>query len=515
MINFSRLYYFIVLTFLALYISAPAKAQGTRKYSVFKDGRAFVFAQDTVKALNGKSVLPVPQDALFGTLWLSSATSPLATVKTVAGSAGAKQPFSGLQEMLTHNTGKKVRLILAYQEPVDATISSVMSDYAVFKTKDRWISTNIDKIETLEFLEEPVVATQTGASQLEVEWANKNPNHFVSTAYMCNKLGWLPEYHITLTDEDENTAILSMRAKLVNDLEDLKNAELNFVAGAPEFRFGNMADPVAAAAGDLQQILSGLSQAQYYADESLISNNAYMNYSFERKPNAAGNMVAAAGAVAEDLYYYTVKNVSLGKGSRGTYPIIDAKIPVKHVYKVDMDNKKTFTGRTQRQTEYTVYHNLEISNNTAQPFTSGSAFLVKQTAGNTRPLAQNVLPYAPKGSKTQLQIASVPDVVVQDEEKEISREANINPKDEKNTYLAHMDGEINIFNHKEKEITLTLQRTIIGELLKSDIGWKASKNTDWGTGANAVNNVSWEVTLKPGESKSIRYKYKVTVNSDQ
>ncbi|MGZ5281481.1 MAG: DUF4139 domain-containing protein [Bacteroidia bacterium] len=511
-----KLYY--TLIFGAVLSPQFAHSQTAKKYSVFKDGKAFIYAQDTVKAQNGKSLLAIPQEALFGTLWFNSSSSPMVSVKTVNGGFGEKRNFNGLREMLSHNIGKKVRLILAYQEPLEATVSSVMNDYVVFKTKDRWISTNIDEIETIEFLEEPLVQTQDAGRQLEIEWTNKsNANHFLSTAYMCKGIGWIPEYRITLSETDETTAEISLSAKLVNDVEDLKNAEVNFVAGAPEFSFGNVTDPVASSAS-FEQIIEKLNEG-----DNIPLDGNQLNYLFNttsaqsqsygsQKPSPAGNIITPVnGEGAEDLYYYTLKNLNLAKGSRASFPLFEAKIPVRHIYTVELDNNNVYFGpkQPQNKAENTVYHKLELSNTTVYPFTSGSAFLVKESGGNTRPLSQNILPFAPKGGKTQLQMAAAPDVVVTDKEKEILREANQASAQDKDLQVVNVEGEVTLKNYKDKELIIEVRRTITGELMKSDIGWKVSKDTDYSTSANAVNNVLWEVTLKPGETKTIRYKYKV------
>jgi hypothetical protein len=406
-------------------------------------------------------------------------------------------------------------LILAYQEPLEATVNSVMNDFAVFRTKDRWITTSIDKIETIEFLDEPIVQTQEDGRQMEIEWQNKtNANYLLSTAYMCNGLGWLPEYYIALSETDESNATINLRAKLINDAEEIKNAEVNFVAGSPNFQFNTLADPLNSA-DDLQQIMQSLSPGENNAlPYAVFSNSISGTYNALSKPDATGKqMFSTAGEGAEDLYYYTIKNINLSKGGRASYPVLEAKVPVRHIYTVEInaENDMVYSGIGNRnQRKNTVYHMLELNNTTAQPWTSGSAFVTKETADATRPLAQNIMPYAPKSGKTKIQLSATPEIVVANEEKEVSRDPLVNPKEDRNLVSVTVDAEISVNNYKDKEITLEVKRNITGDLLKSNINWKVSKDASISSGLNPVNEVVWELTIKPGESKIIQYKYKVT-----
>ena len=72
-----------------------------------------------------------------------------------------------------------------------------------------------------------------------------------------------------------------------------------------------------------------------------------------------------------------------------------------------------------------------------------------------------------------------------------------------------------IKNYKKKAVKLEVKRTILGKLLKSDVKWNTYKKIKgiYNSGVNATNEVSWNVELKPGEEKKIKYSYSVYMSN--
>jgi hypothetical protein len=490
-----------------------------QRYSVFKNGQAFIYSIDSTHVENGKSRLSLPNDVLFGTLWIGSNTGIITSINSVEGTLGTTHKLETLRELLTYNVGKRVRLTLAYQEiPEEATISSVLNNAAVFKLKDRWITTTIDKIETIEFLDEPTMTAPDKGQALELQWDSKTSGkQLISTVYVRNKLGWIPEYFIIL--EPNNKATISLRAKLINDAEDIKNADINFVAGVPNFKY-NVTDPLASK--------EEFSRLMGYMSPEVLEKDRLGYRMFENKPRywtsdadmqAApdGTTMFAEGEASEDFYFYTLKNITLPKGGRASYPILDGSVTMRHIYAATLPANSGMyipprqAGNNAQDRYTTVYHSIELTNSTGQPWTSGSAFVVTDAGGQTEPMAQDQMPYTSAGGKGEVQITSSPEVRVTDREAEKERKEDAKEQDKVSYDEISVEGTINVQNNKPETITLDIRRSITGTLVRSDLPWVTTKDLTVYNALNQLNQVTWNMTLKSGEKKTIIYRYKILV----
>lgn len=504
--------------------AGEVSAQGIphiQRYSVFKNGQAFIYSIDSTRVENGKSRLGLPEDVLFGTLWIGSNTGTINSVNSVEGTLGTTHKLETLRELLTYNVGKRVRLTLAYQEiPEEATISSVLNNAAVFKLKDRWITTTIDKIETIEFLDEPTMTAADKGQILELQWDPKTSGHqLISTVYMRNKLGWLPEYFIIL--DANNKATVSLRAKLINDAEDIKNADINFVAGVPNFKY-NVTDPLASRE-EFGKFMSGFgSNGADYGDGDMdykmFANQTSRTYQWDFGTAAPdGSTMFAEGEASEDFYFYTVKNLTLNKGGRASYPILDGSVNMRHIYAATLPaNSAQYIpirqpGGNTEDRMTTVYHSIELTNSTGQPWTSGSAFVVTDAGGQTEPMAQDLMPYTSAGGKAEVKITSSPEVRVSDNEAEKERKEDAQTLNKISYDEITVEGTISIQNNKPETITLDIRRSITGTLVKSDLEWTSTKDVTVYNALNPQNQVKWSISLKSGEKKTITYRYKIVV----
>jgi hypothetical protein len=326
---------------------------------------------------------------------------------------------------------------------------------------------------------------------------------------MRDSIGWIPEYFIELGEN--NTATLRLNANVVNNALDITNAEVNFVVGVPNFQQGNLQEPLSSEQ-DISEILAALGGGQ-------ITYNVMSNVMEGRAPmmkNIADNSqpVNADGTTVEDYFFYTLKNISLKKGQRASIPLLEANVPVRDIYAAELPSNNggiiPFAGQKPRETQ--VYHSIELTNMTSKPWTSGSAFLVTTENGQQRPLAQDILPYAPKGAKSEVKITVASDIKVTDDEQEIARDSDQKRKNGQLYDDVTVEAHITVKNYKDKPVTLDLHRIIYGDLQKSDADWKTTREVDMYNASNPKNNVTWEVTVNGGDEKVITYHYKVEIN---
>ncbi len=197
--------------------------------------------------------------------------------------------------------------------------------------------------------------------------------------------------------------------------------------------------------------------------------------------------------------------------------MLKTQVEFEHVYNVTLPQNNithfSFSSDYSDPAANKVWHSIKLNNNTKMPWTTGTAMVVKKENGTYRPISQDMMTYTPVGSNTFLKITVSPDISVKEKEKEINRIE----KDKRNYGIYYdlvtIEGNIVMKNFKDKEIMLNIKKDITGTLKNSDIKWEYTKypNNYYYDNINPMNNVSWEIKLKAGEEKNIKYTYTVYV----
>ena len=207
--------------------------------------------------------------------------------------------------------------------------------------------------------------------------------------------------------------MIKLQATLLNEMTDFENVTANLVIGVPTFAFKDTIDPVA-----LGRTIAGLSQ--YFEQGSLTSNrmsNAMMTQmartsehhraAVEPVPQPADLGPDVAAGKDEDLFVYTLKNISLKKGQRLVVPVAQFNVEYKDVYVMDLPFVPPPEVRQPRdsaqQTELAklfhapkVMHKIRLNNTSNQPLTTAPALIVH----NNRVLAQGMMTYTSPGGES-------------------------------------------------------------------------------------------------------------------
>ncbi|MEZ4828117.1 MAG: DUF4139 domain-containing protein [Bacteroidia bacterium] len=508
---------FCLTLILGSFSISPVNAQSisTRSVSIFKNGTAFfvksgeVTPTDKTWTLEGENI----PAARFGTLWFSGPelTSVSGGKEEVAITRDATQ----IAEIMSANIGKQVNIVTKEKIPFLGKIIAAGGTFVSLQNQTAYETILLSEITGFSFTEAPkmTVTDKTYQQRLQLGFSSSKPAQNIQMMYLEKGLGWFPSYMIELTGE--TTARLTMKAEIVNDAEDITNAEVNFVAGVPNFYAQEVLSPVAAS----QSLNDLLNSLNYLGPErrDMTFSNAMMNqsisYSFESPDDIGGGAQAAAeGSEQEDLYFYTLSNFSLAKGKRGIFDIMKMEIPVAHIYEVNLqpnEEGRNYYEIPVAQEKNEVIHQIKITNSGKQPLTTGTAMIVKKDGDI--PLAQDLLHYTPAGGFSLVKITSAPDVKVSHKEEESGREENQTRKNRINYDKVSVSGEITVKNYKSKSIDINIRRAITGELKNSNADWLKAKRVSINPRVNETTDVCWEINLKAGEEKVIKYSYQVYV----
>ncbi len=331
---------------------------------------------------------------------------------------------------------------------------------------------------------------------------------------------WIPTYR--LTDIDPGPGRLTLQAEILNEAEDIDGAQLDLVVGFPNFRFKGVVSPLSLEAtlrNALEQAAPGLMSQQ-------LANVQFRNRAGERQQEADQGLPQAPAEIAasgeQDLFVYSMGAFSLRKGSRAAIPVWEQRVDRRHLYTLDIEVARDSrsgsestelpgspTGSPLRKLPFQVWHQLELANAGKSPWTTG-AILMMQGA---LPIAQELLTYTSIGGKALVPVTVAVDVRAEHGEEEIERRVNAFNWNSTHYALVRKRGEVTITNRRPEPIALRTSLAVAGRVTAvSDDGRIVINDFrpgDWRNDHYArINNhtdVTWELNLKPGETKTVTY----------
>lgn len=490
--------------------------------SAFKNGTGFFVKKSTVNAQNGKYILTQIPEATFGTLWFDAPENTFKSITAEMGDIKENQTITNLADLIRANQGKKANLKLNREnESYTGIIEKVEGDVLVFKTVEgQWLTVSLNSIYAAQLLDKPNTALEKTYSKrvIALNFERKNTKQALNMMYLQKGISWVPSYLIDINSD--NKAKLILRSTLLNDAEDLDNATVNFVVGIPNFAYSYLTSPLSSTEGVLKFIntLNGLSnQSNRSLSRADITTQSMSNMMIvEEDSDNDLPVVPLEGQQVGDLYFYTAKNVTLPKGGRGFYDVLETELDFQHVYKVTLSANSTYSSGygdsySFETSKNLVIHSIRFKNTSKYPLTTGTAMVTETQNGIAQALSQDKLNYVPVGGTTKLKLTVAPNILVEDSEREISREAIAKKIDNYNYDLIQVEAKIKVRNYHDEEISLNICRNITGHTKKSSESWEVKKLLSSRAGLNTSNDIEWNIKIPIGKTKEITYTYEIYV----
>jgi hypothetical protein len=412
-------------------------------------------------------------------------------------------------------------------------ISGIAGTRFVLRAQDGDVLLPVDQVRTLTIGDmktdlKQTVTVESRSKRLTFRFAEAQKEHEVLVMYFRPGLRWVPTYRIELSGDGKNKkANLSLQAELINEMEDLADVPVDIVVGVPNFRFRDTPSPLVLEA----TMRNALNQA---APQLMgqFSNGGFSNAMMTQRAadfNPAPMEGAGAAAVnlpaeltaggSQDLFVYNLPKLKFRKGERVAVPILSTESPYRDVYTWDLRLKRrdieaapSAGGSPLVLSKNEVWHQVELTNNTKFPWTTGAAMLLE----GRQPLAQELLTYTPPGSAVRVPVTVSVDTRGTFFENEIARDLKALTWDGWAYVKITKQATLDLHNSKaipvETEITVRLGGRVETASHDGVVTLSAFDSGDWENyqGSPAVNNnstVRWTVTLKPGESFKPTVKY--------
>jgi hypothetical protein len=555
------------------------KMMPVKEVSVFKDGHAFVSHEGTmpVDARGNVQLDHLPRPVL-GTFWATGMDKNARLESVVSGQRRVLVERTAIEvgQLLQANIGQRVR-VLEKEENATPFVGVIermlkreasevertrapgagpalpeLSNLFLLKTEDGWRTLDASNVRSLVFPDNPGKNYSTeefrNMMTMKLAWTGEpRESARVAISYLERGLRWIPSYRLNIREDGK--VEYELLASLVNELVDLEDATVNLVVGVPSFRFKDMADPISLQE-TVAQVLSAPAGGSRRMDMYNNWSNAVMTQAAQWSPpgaampgspgmNLGPDMPEGVG-VREDLYVYTLKNVTLRKGERMQLSVAKGELPYTDTYVLKMpiapppETRQNFNNDQQRQiaamlARPKVMHNIRLENKSEHPITTAPALVLR----NGRILAQSMTTYAAPGAKVDVEITAAVNIHLQRVEEESGRESvapNMVPGDSENRYSkVNLKGVLTLTNFSGKEVEVEAHRYVIGHPTKSEPEAKMAKislfdfESLWGQGAeleapwwawyswpwwwhhvNGVANFTWSVKLpKDGKAELV------------
>jgi hypothetical protein len=507
--------------------SEPAELSSrVRTVALFKNGFAFV-RREAVAPAGARSVrmgpLPVP---VHGTFWIAGDPE-----RVEVGQATARRdrlversPALTVEEILRANVGRRMTLFLADKESLSGTLLAMPEPdpdapgglspmprspaLMLFETAGGTVALAPGEVRRAtvegEPLEREVERTREATSltlSLEPMGGGDVP---LSLLYVERGLTWAPSYAIDLSDPER--AVLTAKAEVLDEAEDLEGATLQLVTGYPNLRFSQAVSPIAMQ-GDLTSFLASLSRRDRDWDvvlgQSVLSNAVFTSDAAPAFPTVGE---PTGGLSAEDLFLYEVPDVTLKRGERGLYPLFSASVPYEHVYEWEIPDTldQSSQRRGQEQPDVVdIWHSVRLINESGVPWTTAPAMTMK--GGHL--LGQDVLSYTPVGARRTVRITRAVDVQGDRAEYEVSRDRNAASSYGYSYDEVVVRGEIQVTNLKGEALRLEITKHVQGEVAANPEGATVATVAEGLRQVNPTTRLTWELPLEAGESRTLTYEY--------
>lgn len=516
----------------------PALKMKLVSISLFKNGVGFVTREGELPREQGAVLIQdLPAPAL-GTFWVYSPGSETSVTDVVGFESESVEQVEAISvaELIGANVGQTVELRLGEKETVRGKIVSVGSDRVpdlssadpnrscipyvqptevssllVLQTDGGTMAVNKNAVTQVNAAHGPLktsIERKKRTTGLRLTTTPAGGKGRIVVLYLAKGMTWTPSCAIDISDPRQ--ARLTAKAEIINEIEDLDDVPVNFVTGFPNLKFADAIDPMAMR-GNLAAFLAGISGPAAAAQGRLYQSLQVNAVSADEAAFPVYANGPQDGQAREELFFYERRGVTLKKGERGYYPLFTAEVPYQHVYEWKigdlLDEQGQYRNREEPEKAEDVWHGIRLTNTTAVPWTTAPAM----TMQGGQILGQDQINYTSVGAKTTVRITKALDVKAEQSEHETGRTRNAATFYGTGYDLVEVQGKLKVTNFKDKGITLSISKTLSGEIVTTTPAAGVEATALGLKKVNPKSVLTWELPIKPRDKVEIDYGYKLYV----
>lgn len=344
---------------------------------------------------------------------------------------------------------------------------------------------------------------------------NNNKPSMIRMSYLAKGLSWAPSYRLDISGEKNMT--VEQKAIIKNELGAFSDAEIFLISGFPSVQFGHVTSPLSLQqtwATFFKQLNTEIKPGQGSMGQMTQQMAVMSNVS---APPSGLDMSAAPSGEGPDIHYQPVGKRTMAEGDSIMLRVATAETSYDRIVEWIVPDTRKADGRHIQEHERrrdpgkyldTVWDALRFKNPLSFPMTTGAAMIV----GKGKFLGERTSFWVNKGEETTLHITKALSVRTRSSEQE-------EPDSRKVVYIGNDDyhktiikGELMVNNHRKEKISMVIRRRFSGELLDSTGDPKCVLREEGAWSVNKRNELTWDLTLNPGEEQTLTYNYTVLVN---
>ena len=395
----------------------------------------------------------------------------------------------------------------------------------VLKTEQGIVAINAGSINRVDFADDDIntsIPVVLKRPSIRMELEKPAGRKKIGISYLARGITWSPSYLIDLSDP--KIALLSAKALVINEVDNLDGVRLELVTGFPNIQFADVNSPIAMSqklAGFLQALTTGRSESRrgrgniMTQQRAVMSNLARFESSMPDVP-MPGYSTAQEGTVSEDLFLYPVEDFSLLRDETACIPLFTAEVPYKHIYIWKIDDMLDKDERYRRDREQDgqpqteeVWHSCRLTNNMKMPWTTAAAEFVK----GAQFIGQDICYYTAPGAETTIRINRAMNVIAEQAEFELERKRNAARFYGYNYDLVKVKGELKLRNRLDKIVNVEVTKNLSGEVSETT---PQAKDIPTAKGLKRVNPrhiLIWDIELNPSKEQTLLYTYEVYIRN--
>jgi hypothetical protein len=336
-----------------------------------------------------------------------------------------------------------------------------------------------------------------------------------SISYLAKGLSYAPNYRLDIGDP--KSLSISQSAVVRNELEDLVGVEFELISGFPSMEYSHVLSPLSPAT-TWASFFAQLSQDPNAAGSgSVISQNVASN--FGNYSAAGGGAPIQPASEGVDLYYQRIGKRDLHEGEALHIEVASATTAYTRI--VDWlirDTRDEWGNPNQRRgwessgdrEEEGAWDALRFANPFAFPMTTAPATIMS----GSRFQGQRTTSWVNPGEETTVRITKALAIRSIHAEFEVENAAGreVVFLGGRTFRSVAVQGELQLCNHRKEAVQMVIRREFSGELNQAD-GEPQTKLLERGVySVNRRQELVWNLTLAPGEEKTLEYTYEVLVH---
>jgi hypothetical protein len=203
------------------------------------------------------------------------------------------------------------------------------------------------------------------------------------------------------------------------------------------------------------------------------------------------------GPGGSDYTVYTKNDLTVRRGERAIVTLFVRKIKYSHIYRWSPPAM--------------MEHSLVLQNDSDTAWTTGPCLGIS----GGRPLSEDLLKYTPRGGKSELPVSAAINISHEKTEAEADRKFKAHSPADRNFYdLVTLSGELKLKNFEAVNAEVVVVNSVPGKPVEASDDGKLTSDATKLQLLERAGTFEWRVTLKPKETKVLKYKYERYVPSN-